>query len=181
MFKRIFILVTVLTLAASAGIAGARMVIGRGMFRVYLGESKPQVLTTLGPLGPIWTGPVTGYRPQTTSQRTWFYPNRDLSVGFRNQRVVDLFTTDRSERTASGVGVGSSYSYVMQHVPGVLCSYPQRTCTSLVYRNGKTYETFFSLDNSRVINTDLHLYPYVLRCWWVGGVDQGLRCNYHGG
>src|SRR5947209_4774077 len=87
------------------------------MFGVYLGETMKQVSHTLG--NPV---DVTG---QETHQMFWYYLGRRLTLGFfgkRSPRLRLLDTTNPKQRTAKGLGVGSSEPAVKRVFPGVQCS-----------------------------------------------------------
>ena len=113
MKKRTALLATLFTFAIPA-VADATIVINRGMFGVSLGDTMTQIRHTLGRPNEVdHHGGIT----------TWFYDARSLSVDFsRNKRVHALLTISPSQRTASGVGAGSSETAVMRLVPGVHCS-----------------------------------------------------------
>ncbi len=53
----------------------------------------------------------------------WFYNRRKLLLEFRgkSQRLHLLYSQNRAERTAGGIGVGSSRRDVIRTYPGVLC------------------------------------------------------------
>jgi hypothetical protein len=64
----------------------------------------------------------------------WYYRRRQLAVTFGGSRlrVLALSTTNRSQRTAQGVGVGSSEQDVKRLVPGVRCGAPVNAGTDCV-------------------------------------------------
>jgi hypothetical protein len=99
---------------ASPAVAGASLVINRGMFGVSVGDTMKQVRHRLGRPDEV------DHRGGTTA---WLYFDRGLLIDFsRKNRVRDLSTQSQSPRSASGVGVGSSETAVMRLVPGVHCS-----------------------------------------------------------
>ena len=112
--KRIAVVAALVGLAFPA-VAGAKIVINRGMFGVSLGATMKQVRAKLGKASEV---------QRFQSATTWWYAGRDLTVNFGGKplKVTSLFTENRKERTANGVGVGSSESAVKRLVPGVDCS-----------------------------------------------------------
>jgi hypothetical protein len=113
MKKRVVLSAVVVTFAFPA-VAGATLVINSGMSRVSLGNTMKQVRQKLGRPSEV---------DRSGGTTTWFYLGRELSIDFsRQNRVHDLSTLSGSQRTASGVGVGSSETAVMKFVPGVHCS-----------------------------------------------------------
>lgn len=113
MKKRIVVAAALLTFAFPA-VAAATLVINSGLSGVSLDNTMKQVRHELGrPSAVDRSGGTT----------TWFYLGRGLSIDFgKNNRVHDLSTFSSSQRTASGVGAGSSETAVMKLVPGVHCS-----------------------------------------------------------
>jgi hypothetical protein len=112
MKKRIALLTAVLTFAFAA-VADATLAVNHGMFGVSLGNTMQQVRHNLGSPDEI------DHHAGTTA---WSYDSRGLFIDFRAGRVHDLSTGSPSQRTASGVGVGSSETAVMRLVPGVRCA-----------------------------------------------------------
>jgi hypothetical protein len=112
MEKRIALLAAVLAFAFPA-IADAALVINDGVFGISLGNTTKQVRQKLGRPTEI------DHHGGTTA---WSYEWRGLYIDFRNGRVHDLLLSSPSQRTASGVGVGSSETAIMRLVPGVHCS-----------------------------------------------------------
>jgi hypothetical protein len=112
MTKRIALLSALLTFVFSA-VAEAGLVINGGMFGVSLGSTMKQVRLKLG-------------RPNEVDHRggtiAWSYDSRGLVIDFKENRVHDLSTDGFAQRSASGVGVGSTLTAVMRLVPRVHCS-----------------------------------------------------------
>jgi hypothetical protein len=147
--RRTAVLATVLALTFPA-IAGATILINRGMFRLTLGDTMTQVQQKLG-------------QPTTVTHRNgatlWFYLKQKLLLDFhgKNKPLHAIFTENPRQRTKSGVGVGSTQHDVMRLVPGVQCSttpgQPGADCLVSATRNGKKYFTDFSIGgNGRVRN-----------------------------
>jgi hypothetical protein len=96
--------------------AGAAIVVQKGMAGVRLGMTKTAVRGALGaPIGQLTGenefGPYTEYR----------YHHR-VRVFFQgNATVTAVSTTGTFERTAGGVGVGSTEAAVKEGVGGVRC------------------------------------------------------------
>lgn len=80
---------------------------GRGMSRVELGMTAPQVQAKLG-------------RPVAKGGWKWYYAR--VTVTFRNRRVVELMTTRSTERFANGLGVDSSEAEVRATFPRATCA-----------------------------------------------------------
>ena len=78
-----------------------------GMSRVVLGMTKTQVRARLG--SPVATGGGRLY-----FARVW--------VGFRLGHAVEITTTRATEKTASGIGVGSTESAIRRVYPSVVCA-----------------------------------------------------------
>lgn len=113
MKKRIVFSAVLFTFAFPA-VAGATLVVNSGVSGVSLGNTMKQVRQKLG-------------RPNEVDRRggttAWSYTFRTLVIDFsRQNRVHDLSTLSGSQRTTSGVGVGSTETAVMKLVPGVHCS-----------------------------------------------------------
>ena len=100
---------------ATASVAAAVVVPQRSIAGVRLGMTKAQVRATLG-------------RPARATHGTnefgafTVYRYRALRVTFQGNRTVTaIFTTRAGERTAAGVGVGSTEGQVRAKVTGVRC------------------------------------------------------------
>ena len=100
MLRRAALLVAAFVLAIP-GTAAARIVIGRGMFGVSLGQTMHPVRTKLGKPDLV---------TQSAAGPDWLYVRPDLQLSFRGKakRLTDLSTESPSQRTSRGVGVGSS-------------------------------------------------------------------------
>jgi hypothetical protein len=101
-------------LAAAAG-ASATIVPQRGIAGVRLEMTKAQVRATLG-------APRSAVHGSNEFGAFTIFRYRGLRVTFQgNRRVTDVFTTRTTEKTARGVGVGSTESQVRTKVAGVRC------------------------------------------------------------
>jgi hypothetical protein len=101
-----------LLLAASAA---ATIVPQKGIAGVRIGMNPPRVRLVLG--NPLRADHV---KNEFGAATVWRY--RRLQVTFQGDRsVTAVSTTRRSERTASGVGVGSSEAQLKAGVKGLTC------------------------------------------------------------
>src|SRR5947209_5999653 len=139
MSKRIGALTIILTLAFPA-LAGARIVVNQSIAGVNLGESKQQVRSHLG--APAAVGHSGG-------ATQWIYGARALLVGLSNGRVVEVYTKNPSQKTASGIGVGSSQAAVKSRIKGVKCQHVKgfsgQECIVLTAHGVKEWTTDFHL------------------------------------
>jgi hypothetical protein len=135
--------VGIVLLAAQSASATIRP--GRGMSGVWLGMTKAQVQAKLG--RPIGTGGGRFYYA-----RVW--------VGFRVGRVAEITTTRSTERTVSGVGVGSPESAVRRAYPGVACAPAAgfRRCRLGTGKPG-TRATDFLIGHGLVLQITVQLLP----------------------
>ena len=133
--------VMVVTLMLPAA-AGATIVVNRGMFGVSVGETMKQAQANLG------TAPDTF---RDGGRVLWRYPGRRLWLGFSGRRMLLHFleTTNRGQRTARGVGIGSREQDVARLVPGSECGttpgFPGIDCFAFSRGGGKTVGTDFTI------------------------------------
>ena len=105
----------VLVALAVASSASGKIVLQHGMAGISLGMTKAKVRATLG--DPL---KIVNTRNEFGAYTQFDYPS--VTVLFQSgSRVTALRTRNRSERTAAGVGVGSSESDVRLKVPKVRC------------------------------------------------------------
>jgi hypothetical protein len=110
--RRILLAAPVAVLALAAA-AGAAIVPQKGIAGVSLGMTQAQVRSVLGKPPKVKHG-TGAFGPYTKFQ----YPG--LVVTFQG-KVSDVTTTRSSERTSTGVGVGSKEADVRAKVKGVKC------------------------------------------------------------
>lgn len=143
--KRAILLGIVMSLAVPA-VAAAKLVVNHGMFGVTLGSSPAQVRAKLGKPNSI---------VHISGDAEWVYVRDRVVVLFKGSRpsVGSLFTRNRSERTAGGIGVGSTRQQVQKAFPGANCTHSG--CIVLSQLAGKTYGTDFGLDGSGRVSSIL--------------------------
>lgn len=143
MSKRIGLLTAVCVLAFPA-LASAKIVVNSSIAGIHLGEAKSAVHHALGTPTKVVAGNPTD----------WVYMGRTLLVGLRNGRVVEVFTENPAQKTAGGLGVGSSEAAVKARIKGVQCVHVNlpnvtgKECLPPVSRHGATEWT-----------TDFHVNP----------------------
>jgi hypothetical protein len=114
--------------------APTRLVPGRGVAKVQLGEGQRQVLRALGPPRTrlFWPRPCRGLQrgcdAVPAAGGTWMY--RGLSIRFALNGSVAGLIYRGNRRTVRGLGVGSRLTLVR-------ATYPSASCTALV--DGKRY------------------------------------------
>ena len=134
--------VAVLALPASAG---ATIVPQQGMAGVRLHMTKAQVRAKLGAPKKTLQG-KNDFGPYST----WVYPR--VTINFQGRKkVTSMQTLSPLERTASGVGVGSTEARVKAKVPAAKCSTTvgSRQCVVGAFKPGRTV-TVFSIKAGKV-------------------------------
>ncbi len=112
----ITLLLAAAALAAPAA-ANADIKIGYGMSSVRLGMSEAKVRSILGPPAKVVT-----INNDFGALRELRYPGA-VTVGFQSGTTVTGITTSGvGDRTAAGIGVGSTEAQVKAKVPKVKCS-----------------------------------------------------------
>jgi hypothetical protein len=142
--RRIALVAAVLALIVPSP-SGATIRPQQGMSGVWLGMGKTQVRAKLG--RPIGSGGGRLYYA-----RVW--------VGFRLGRVVEVTTTRSTERTRSGVGVGSTEAAVKRAYPSVVCA-PSGGFRRCRLGSGKpdTRATDFLIGHGLVLQVTVQLLP----------------------
>jgi hypothetical protein len=96
--------------------ASAIIQVNRGIAGARLGNTKAQVRAALGQPARVTTG-----NNEFGSFSVFHYRGR-IRVFFQSgNRVTSVDTRGRGDRTAAGVGVGSTRQAVVNRVPGVSC------------------------------------------------------------
>lgn len=113
---RVAVLVTLVGLAlVAAPTASPRIVVQKSIAGVALGMTKAQVRAKLGP-------PPTEHRGTNVFGRWTEFVYARVSVTFQSgSRVTAVRTTSRRERTARGVGPGSTEAQLRARVAGIRC------------------------------------------------------------
>ena len=133
--------------ALAAAPASASIVVNRSIAGVKLGMSQQQVIDLIGSPNTTVTNPAF--------DTIYTYKKRGLAITFHphgsTNDVTSIELHKGGERTAAGVGVGSTYAAVRKHVPHVHCSRAlnprQRWCTVL---SGRRHTTFVISSRKRV-------------------------------
>ena len=126
--------------------AGALIQIDRGIAGARLNNTKAQVRAALGKPRKVVNG-TNDFGPFTE-----FRYRGGITVGFQGRkRVTGVSLTGLGDRTARGVGVGSTEQDVDQKVPGVTCEtiVSARTCHTGDFTPG-TRVTDFMIRNGKV-------------------------------
>jgi hypothetical protein len=135
---------------ALASPAGAVIVPQEGMLGIELRQTVSQVRAELGPPDGILfvNNEIIG------RQRIYFYGKTRVNFDGdeRNARVIAMNTTSRRERTANGVGVGSTRRTVARRVRGVKCriEFGVNHCYVGTFRAGRRVTDFLINRRGRV-------------------------------
>jgi len=136
------------TLALSGGAllapaAEAKIVVGRGIAGVTIGQTEAQVTSELG-------APGTEQPADSQGITTWNYSEQPLmgTVSFAGGKVDGIVTYSMHQKTNKGVGVGSSLAKVRKAYPKIKCSTgpfgpESAVCTVKSRVGGKVVETSF--------------------------------------
>lgn len=166
MTKRIAVL-TAFVVFAFPALAGAKIVVNQSIAGVSLGEAKSAVRQHLGAPAAI--------KPEG-NKSDWIYPGRKLLVGLHNGRVVEVFTQNPGQKTASGVGVGSSIAAVKSHIKGVRCqhvpNYNGQECITMAKHGANDWTSDFHVDKGKVTSVLVNILSGV-----GGALDEALRVH----
>lgn len=140
--RRIAVLI-ICVMAASAATADGRIKLQKGIAGVKLGQSMAKVRGKLGKPKSVKTG-TNNYGPYTQ----FFYTG--LQVDFQdNGGATFVATTRKSEKTAGGVGPGSSRAKLIAKVKGVSCPAGDGICQVGSTARGRKV-TLFELAGGKV-------------------------------
>jgi hypothetical protein len=125
--------------------ASARIVPQRGIHGANLDMTQAQVRAKLGKPDKVGhpSSPIFG------QYTTWFYGGTSVDM-FRNQdgKVFNVSTTSKSEKTSTGVGVGSTAAAVKKGVKGARCD--QKHCWVGRFQGGRKVTDFALSTKGRV-------------------------------
>lgn len=127
--------------ALSASVADATLVVQKSLAGVKLGMTRAQVEAKLGK-------PSAVLKPKSEILGDYFelrYGLTYVSVTPGDEGgVFDISTTSKKQRTADGVGVGTSEKVLKQRVKNVKCEVGRdfRICSVGTFRPGRTVTTF---------------------------------------
>jgi len=137
-------------IVAPAPLASAQIVVGQSIARVRIGDSMSRVRELLG------TPSASPY----TSHGEWLYSSPQTLGGFVGFRagtqghehvtsgVTYVQTSSHAERTAAGIGPGSSKSQLRRAYGGYHCDV--RACWTATRNQGQTVTTAFYLEGGQV-------------------------------
>jgi outer membrane protein assembly factor BamE (lipoprotein component of BamABCDE complex) len=126
-----------------AAAASARITVNRGVGSIGLGMTAKQVRARLG---------APSLESATGGSRNYVYRRRALVVSLVGSRVVIISTRNSRERTATGIGVGSTDADVLRRVAGARCATKAdvRFCRVGSIRPGRR-STTFQIQQGRVV------------------------------
>lgn len=142
-------------LGAPAGKPPVKLLPGRGVAKVSLGQTQAQVLRALGQpsVRRFLIAPCAGLAPgcDATAGRGGRWSYRQLVVVFAPDRRVSGLIYSGPRLSAKGIGMGSSVSSVRAAYPHASCAGrgKQRYCTLQGTLTGRTVKTVFRLVRTR--------------------------------
>jgi len=148
--RRATCLLTAAAFLLLASSAEALIQLDRGIAGARIGNSKAEVRAALG------TPRSVVKRDTDFGETTTFSYRGGLRVNFLGGEVTLAGTTGRGDRTARGIGVGSTEQAVKAKVPRVRCATFEgtRLCRRGAREPGQR-GTFFFIENGRVARVDV--------------------------
>lgn len=126
--------------------AQGALVVNTGLAGVRLQMTQAKVRTILGPPA------ATRTEPNPFVGRVVVHTYRGLTIHYFAGRVGNMVTTRMTERTKSGIGVGSTEARVRSRIGGVTCE--ATVGTARLCRTGKlrvgSHVTTFDIRNGKV-------------------------------
>ena len=136
--------------ALAASTAGAAIVSQQGIAGVKIGMAKAKVRSVLGK-------PTSVKRGSNDFGKYTIFKYAGLQTEFQgNTTLTGVSTTRTSERTASGIGVGSTVAQVKAKIKGVTCATDSgfRHCYLGKFRAGRRV-TDFAIKRGKVSRVDV--------------------------
>jgi hypothetical protein len=128
-----------LTLAAAASATESTIYPGVGIGKLRLGMTHAQVARVLGRYSLLDERSQVG--GATYVQQGWTFDS--WSVGFLRGRAVFVSTTLRAQRTASGIGQGTTAEQLVKAYPNGTCGLKSRLLYLVAHKGGT--QTIFNL------------------------------------
>jgi hypothetical protein len=144
--RKLILAGVVASLLVAAPVASANIVVGKSIAGVSLGMTEQQVITTLGPAKK-----TTNSTDEITGQPVTELAYNTAVVDISNGSVILIATRSKKEKTANGVGVGTTEKKLKQKIKGVKCAGKKvRICVKGSGKSG-TVVTAFSISKSKKV------------------------------